>query len=340
MTWLFGASFDYYDTTGAGRDGWVLDGASIISTGGRRNGGRLSVPSAATADKSFGGNQTELFVGFGVSPSSTPTTRAILSFMDGTTAQYTLVMMAGGALALYRGSRTGTQIAVSSTASLTAGAYRHIEVGIVMNGSTGSVEVRVDGVTVADLTQASPHDTTTTANNYATGIRFGEGGSVTSTLSIDDLTVCNGSGLLCNDFLGDVKAQIKLPNGAGTYQQFTPSTGSDHDALVDEVPQDSTDYNFSSTLGHKETYTLSALSGLVGIVAVQLNNYVHKSDAGLAIAQNLIKSGTTELNGPDFAASTSSFYSTTAYETDPDTSAAWVQAGVDALEAGVENNTT
>ncbi len=52
-----------------------------------------------------------------------------------------------------------------------------------------------------------------------------------------------------------------LPNGEGSNLQFTPSAGATHYTLVDETPcNGTTDYNRTTTVGHRDSYTVSLSS--------------------------------------------------------------------------------
>lgn len=91
--------------------------------------------------------------------------------------------------------------------------------------------------------------------------------------------------------------------------------------------------------GTKESFTLAPAGTLPAselIVAVQVNNYVKKSDAGGAAVRNLVRSGSTEAVGPTVALSTSYNYVRSLHELNPATGEPWLLAEVQAMEAGLE----
>jgi fibronectin type 3 domain-containing protein len=52
--------------------------------------------------------------------------------------------------------------------------------------------------------------------------------------------------------------QLLMPTANGSLRQFTPSAGTNHAALVDEaVCNGTTDYNRTTTVGHRDSYTIS-----------------------------------------------------------------------------------
>jgi hypothetical protein len=143
--------------------------------------------------------------------------------------------------------------------------------------------VRIDGVTEVALT-ASGVDT----RNAGTGLwdRVGLGcnsGSTTFTY-YDDFYVCDTSGSAPrNTFLGPVtKVETLYPQtdgvAAGSNAGLTPSTGTDHGALVDETPPNQTDYNSSATVGAKDTYNYPSMALTGVILGIQTNLYCQKSD--------------------------------------------------------------
>jgi hypothetical protein len=89
---------------------------------------------------------------------------------------------------------------------------------------------------------------------------------------IDDLYVCDGSGSVNNDFLGECRVLTLLPSdGNGSNNDFDTSAGgspADHGAMVnDTTPNDDTDYVSSSTVDHVDSWNYPAL-GYTGTLKV------------------------------------------------------------------------
>lgn len=256
--------------------------------------------------------------------------------LDGGTAQCSLLLNSDGSLSVVRGTGTAVTDGTSSQV-IAAGTYYYIEWKFTIADAiaAGSCEVRINGAPV--ITVATAQDLKVTANSSANQIRIGHTSSMSTRIhDFDDLYICDQSGATLNDFLGDSRIDTIYPNGAGSHQSWTPSTGTDHAALVDETTPNTTDYLTGGAAGSKETATLQDLSVNGAILAVQVNAALAKTDAGACTTKNLIRSGTTEANGPVFAPSTSYLYSSSIHEIDPATGSAWLTAAINALEAGVE----
>jgi len=79
---------------------------------------------------------------------------------------------------------------------------------------------------------------------------------------------------------------------------------------------------------------LTAATGT--IYGAQLNLAALKSDAGARSIKSLIKSGSSEVLGSAIALNTSQLYTLQMQVTDPATSAAWTEAGINSVTCGAE----
>lgn len=125
---------------------------------------------------------------------------------------------------------------------------------------------------------------------------------------------------------------------AGETKLFAAVDGSDFGLVNERVPGTGL-YLTGGAAGTKETFTLSPVGELPStdlIVAVQVNNYAKKSDAGGAAVRNLVRSGTSEATGPTVALSTSYNYVRSIHEINPATGQPWLLSEVQAMEAGLE----
>lgn len=255
----------------------------------------------------------------------------IVTLYDGAQQGVNLRQATGGELAVYR---DGTLLATTSGLGLQTGTWYWIELKVVC-GDSGSYELRVGGI---NKLSASGVDTKAGSNDYHT--RVGWIGPANGAMYIDDIYILDGSGSANNDFLGNVKVVAIVPDGdVSGYQDFTPSAGSDHYALVDENPvNDDTDYVESGTTGHKDLWTYVAASGLgTTIAGIQINTMVRETDAESFSLKTLIKSDTTEDEGAgEVIGSTSYKMLKRISETDPATAAAWTSSGVNAAQFGVK----
>ena len=307
---------------------WTAGGSSYgIGTGGRFGGGCCvlgpTYPYNGSVSKTLDAQATWYVGAAFLTPSGT-----LIALLDGGSSQISVATVTGGHLAVYRGA---TLLATGATV-LSSGVWYYVELGATINSSTGSYTLKINGVT--ELT-ASGVNTQSTGNASANTIQIG---SMSNSAKVDDLYVCDGQGSVNNTFLGDVRVQALLPASDGGETQWTPSAGTTHYSLVDEVPPDGdTSYVYSSTAGQVDVYGMSAIAASTGTVkGVQWLAYARKDDAGTRTIAPLIRISSTDYAGSDQNIGTSYTYYLQVYEEDPSTSAAWTIAGVNAAEMGIK----
>ena len=96
-----------------------------------------------------------------------------------------------------------------------------------------------------------------------------------------DTTDINSHTTTLNTYLGDVSIEVTLPITDQTVN-WTPSSGSSHFTLVDEIPpDDDTTYVYSDTTSQNETFTFTQLIGFTGtLLGAQLLIYARKDAEG------------------------------------------------------------
>lgn len=335
MTLLFMDGFDHYATADITKKWTANNGSAISSNGGRRGGGCLShTGTGKWVTKTIASSST-VIVGCAVKI-TTYTAGYLGKFQlrEGATYHLTLNVNTNGKISLLRGgSSTGTVLATGNTA-LSTGTWYYIELKSTIHDTTGSYEVRINGVTEFSGTGAD------TRNGGTSGIvdTVGLGqASNSGEDSYDDFYVCDTSGSTNNDFLGDCRIDTLFPNGDGNYTAFTPSTGSTHYTLVDETAPNTTDYNSGASSGDRDSYAFQDLTTLSSqtIYGIQINAAALKSDAGARSLGTMSRLSGTNKDGTGAALSTSQTYISEIQETDP-ASAAWTQTNVDSAEYGVK----
>ena len=265
-----------------------------------------------------------------------PQTSPILDWSDGTTVQAQLAVNGVGQIELWRGTYTSGVLLARSTAAMGFNTTYYLEWLLTVSASAGVSTGRLDGIAVVSVTGAQ---TQTTASSLATRLRIGNLGVIVALgdLDIDDVYVCANQ----TTFLGDCRVDYLPPVGDGTHRAWTPSAGTAHYALVDELaPNGDTDYLGSLTPGARDTHTFATLPAMPNPVirGVQHCATARKDDAGTRQLRSLVVSGATTQVGPTVHTLALSYVSyQELYESDPNTGAAWTTAAVNAVEAGVEN---
>lgn len=345
MSLLFMDGFDHYTpNTDYQKKGWSSNGgisyapAAGSSTSGRRGSGGVKPQGYINyLKRSLGSNQNTLIAGIAHNTGGNQTTSSsydscVFMFLDGTISQISCGASGTGRFDIYRGS---SLIGSTAPGVLIENIFQYIEIKVVFHASAGSVILRVNGSTVLTLSGIS---TITTSNAYANVIGINHlGTNFTTNGTLDDFYLCNASGTTNNDFLGDVRVDTLIPNSDGTYSNFTPSTGTSHYQLVDETTPNITDYNSSQTIGHRDSYNMSNLSSISSqtIFGLQASIAALRVEEGYRTIAPSIRSSTTNSDGNNYTLAQSLLYASSVFETDPNTSTAWTESGVNAMEAGV-----
>lgn len=172
----------------------------------------------------------------------------------------------------------------------------------------------------------------------ADGFEFTNLGANNGSINVDDFYVCDGSGSINNDFLGDVIISVLRPDGDSSPLTWTPSTGVTHYNLINETSYDSATYVSDSTPGNRDQYTLpSIVTTAVTIPAVVYNVLANKDVGGDTTLKLYVKSGGSESLSGEYALSANQALNFQhIVETDPATGVAWTKTGVNAAEVGVE----
>lgn len=304
--------------------------ASISAFGTGREGGRaLQMDSYKSIYFSVAGSPSTLIVGKACKFSGTSTYNSFV-FREGITKHVVVTVNSTlGKILVYRDSNLLGQTADGVLAS---GSWVYLEVKAVIHDSSGSVVVRKDGAEVLSVTGVD-------TRNGGTGVitNFGFYNDNATEELVDDLYIADTTGSVNNNFLGDVRVVTLRPDGAGDSTQFTPSAGANWQCVDDDQVDSDTTYVESDTPGHKDLYTLGALGVTPSnIFGVQVSAYARKDDSGSRSVRVITKSGTTTENGAETALGTTYGGLIDLMELNPDDSAAWELADINALQAGIE----
>lgn len=330
MTLLFMDGFDVGDVALK----WPVITQMVLSTTTRFGTGRSLQTSGVTGAyvKTYFAASSMIFVGVAYKAAAlVDGTNPVISLCgdSGVTAHLGVGLKATGALTVSRG---GTLLATSAIGVYDTG-WVYIEISATIATTGGTCIVHANGVEVINFTGNTKNGGTNTTIDALNLSSWSTGGQASL---FDDCYVCNDQGSANNDFLGDVRVQTLLPSGAGSSTQWTPSTGSNYDA-VNDAPYVSTTYNYDPVSGHRDTYAMSDLIAGTGTVfGVQGVILAQKSDAGSASIKAAIVSGGTVYYDADQNLGTSLIASHAIREVDPATSAAWDPTNVNALEFGAE----
>ncbi len=213
------------------------------------------------AGATSGTHYTHFRYRLGANPSAT---RQILRVRNaaGSAVNFRLTVTSGGVLTLTNDVTTTTR----SGPTLTVGEYARIEIRHLISDTVGQIEVRVDGANafgIGNFTGGNGTDEDTLATDvgqYSFGGEGEAGGGPAG--KFDDIIINDATGSApFNTWVGDSRISILVPNTEVSVQ-FTPSTGTDNSANVDDLPgapDDDTTYNSSSTSGQIDRLGLTDL---------------------------------------------------------------------------------
>lgn len=337
MAGLWCDGFDHYGNSSVARDN-MLDGVyaqlgnqvnvstSIVRTG-TYSLRTLDGENNLITRRVFGGTKTRVGVGFGFYLSALPSVSNALfpfSFRDSdNNIQVKIGINTDGTITAYRDT---TAIGTSDSPAVTAAAWQHMECWVTCDNSAGTVEVRVNGVTVLDL---SSLDTQGQSTSAMTQWAFYNSVNPVCQSWIDDLFAADDSGSYNNDFIGDRRVLTQMPVADTAQADWPLSTGSDGYALIDDVsPDDDSSYIYAETSGLDSEFALDDLPEEVSAIA--FTNLVHRSrkdEAGDCNVQTGMVSGGEVASGTDRAITSEYTYWGDVIELDPDTGAPFSRSG-------------
>ena len=227
---------------------------------------------------------------------------------------------------------------VPSTPTLGSGglSWVFVEIMATISPTVGACTVRVSGVPVLSVTAAN-----TQASGSAGAVSFIDWGSAyspayTMPLGLMHIYISDTTGAApWNTFLGDVRVQTLYPTGNDSVQFTANGLASNWQNAALALPVPGTDYNASSTVGQQDTFAMAPISTTIGAVyGVNVKPLLFKSDAGARSGQTVLKSGATTALGTSTPLLATATQMHTMYQTDPNTSAQWALAAVNAAKPG------
>lgn len=246
-----------------------------------------------------------------------------------------------GVLSVYRGSNSGTllgQVTLSGI-PLLLNTWGYWEVKWILSDTVGRVTVRFNEAVVLDLTNQDTKNAGTKTVIDTIGYPSGISGL---SANLDDYYLVTGTGAP-SDFLGDCKVATVYPAGNGDFSQLINDAGNstnNYSHVNNTGAPVTTSYVESSTVGQRDFYTMGAIatSPPVSVLGMQVTAYVNNPDAGSTrqCKVGVRSAGVEALSGLLPMTAATFLAERAVFVTDPNTSAAWTVAGVNAAQAGFE----
>lgn len=353
---LFCDGFDGHAATADLARKWAHYGGSGVafnSTAGRYGGGAAVFTTASgllgtpPLRASFDAAGTARFsLGFSMKVSATPASAAqFLAVHDyrmgtSTTDCASFRLTTSGYISFYRWNDSSAT--ATGALNVCDNAWHWIEIDLYLNNVGGFCVVTVDGTTTT-INYSGDTISGSSDPNFLDRVSFL--GISSQTMTLDDVVCYDDiTGALTGDLrsstnypLGPCRIPLLKPNGAGSSTDLTPSTGSNYQCVDEASPNFDTDYVSSSTAGHDDLYTLENTSiSPTTIYGVVTTTWARYTETGALDIAAKAKSSAATVVGPTHTVRPAYFGHQTMFPRDPNTSAAWGTAGIDAAEFGFE----
>lgn len=215
----------------------------------------------------------------------------------------------------------------SDIPNITANAWWHIEVKVVVNGAASTVQIRVEG---APILFSGSDTITTTISQPVAQTSWGNKNNFTQaynqTWLIKDLVIWNGNGSRNHDWLGSVVVYSQKANGDVAAPWALTGAATATDVLNTTPPQDSTIYAsaaYPSIPAQMEVDLTTLPTNVTTVRGMMTFVRAKKIDGGDGNLQNGLISNGVQGNGADRPITAAATYWRDVFETDPNTSDTW-----------------
>lgn len=304
-------------------------GSFAARSGGARADGNFVIP--------FGASYNRVIIGCAFRMDDNYTTGIIALALNNTMQVGLAYVSPTGELEIYRGA---SNLAVTSTQPIAAQAvWNYLELDATISTTVGTATAWINGVQVLNVSGVNTANAGgTTANQI---MFFPNGPNATVFSYIDDwyaVDPTDATGQVTR--IGDVAVRPVTVSSAGTFTQFTPSTGSNFQN-VDEIPTNNdTDYNEDNVVGHIDTFTMTDIPTVnSNVYAVKTIAVARKADPGARTVKLVTRSGGTNYFSSSKSPGSSYARIESFRETDPNGDVAWTPNSVNAVELGYELDT-
>lgn len=325
---------DYPGTSTAGvglSSYWTMGGTNVVSlVAGRVGGQALQLSNQTTAFRSFTTSaQVSGFFAFHHNANYTQSGDNVMAMISDST----------GAAHISLACNQARELVVTGPGGVLArplevyqfNVWHSLAFAIEIHDSLGSVKIWIDGELIVDLSNV---DTKNGVNNASRFYLRAQGSAASANSArYDDVRI--DSGTLIQIPEGRVATFVPISD---IEKDWTPSTGADNYAMVDELTADSdTTYNSANTVGARDRFGLSQMTfNPDQIYAVMVACAARKEDVATRRIASILDSGGVEVQMPDNYLSTNWTWDRHILELNPDGNIPWTKTAVNALTLGYE----
>lgn len=321
---------------------WITGGTISMQTG--RFGGQCMRTTAAVevggqhATRNLPAGYSSLTVGFAFRAVALPTSDSVTGFMTLLSSGSYHVgarLTTAGAIEIgrYTSGTASTVLGTTANGVIVVNTWHFLEFEIVISDTAGRVDIYRDGASVSAFGSSldTRNGTPTTADQLQFGILTTANPSPYGTLEFDDLYVLDVA-----TRLGERRIETLRPTVDSGTNQWTPSTGTDHYAVVDEATANGdTDYLSTSTVNNRELFGNGGLSSTPATIdEVTVVMFAEKTDATTRTLYGSVQSGATDSDGSALTLAASYGHHSRAMALNPNGSVAWTASAVNNLKFG------
>lgn len=337
MALLFVDGFTHYSTL---TDKWdYINGTPVItSSQGRFQGNCMTFDSSEYVRKYFQPGMREVVVGFAFRfTSSVSASAPFVTFASITGGNHCYLTWNSTLTSSNFSVNNGAgSIFGTTSSSWTVNEWRYVEFRAKVGQTSGSYELRVDGVTELSGTNVDFYNASLELIEM---ISFGIQGS-SGTVQMCDLYICDTTGSTANDFLGVMTVETIRPTADGANVDFTPLSSTNASNIDDTTPDGDSTYNSSATAGDYDSFTTGNLAVGGGVVQ-GLQTVVRARKTGVAFREisDTIRTNSLDFDGDNHALPQSYKAIRTLHAVNPDTGDPWTVAEINATEFGYKIQT-
>lgn len=237
-----------------------------------------------------------------------------------------------GLVTLYRDA---TILATGSNA-ITAGAWNRIEIRHIVDNTSGITQIKVNGELEIDFT-GDNQDAGLVGINV---VKFGAQHTPTQH-TFDDIVIHNSAGDAPTTWLNDIRIETLRPDGAGASSDSTAvGAATRHEAVDDTGGNDGdTTYVSMATALDEDLYTIGNMSFSPASITAVATTIMCRADGTTSrTIRGKVKENVTEGNGETHAVPAGADYKHVQnfFPQNPDTTAAWAETEVNAMQIGQE----
>lgn len=265
----------------------------------------------------------------GVSSQSNYVYKAFLNLLHSaaTASHFMLGVTATNQILIHRGD--GVLLGSSAPNVFVVGTWHYLEVSGTIDDLAGAVRIKVDGVTIMDLTGLDTRNGSPTTIDAIRLVPNPGAATPRSQFVFDDLYMVDAFATL-----GERRVETVRPIADTADKDFVPSTGTDNFAMVDDVTANLADYVQGSVVGDLDLYEFGDLSSSPATIdAVQTSLFALKTDAASRNIAAVIDLSGTRSQGSDHALAATTMKHEEIFPTKPG-GASWDASAVALLKAG------